>query len=86
VQIRLLELHGRRQDDIRVLHGVRAEVLHHDREEIRSLQSTTDLRSVRYARKRMASVDEARLAVRVTHLQQACAHSQRAGQLMPNNH
>ena len=81
LEVGMLELHGGGQHEVRVLDGVRAEVLRHHREEIGSGQAPADLRLVRHAGQRVAAVDEERLDGRIAHLEQPLAeprHAQRA--------
>ena len=78
----MLELHGRRQHDVGVLDGVRAEMLGDHREEIGPLQPPLDLRLVRHAGEGVAGVDEQCLDRRVVYLEQALPeprHAQRPG-------
>ena len=81
LEIGVLELGGGGEDQVRVLDGVRAEVLRDHREEVGSLQALPDLRLVRHAGQRIARVDEERLDGRVLRLEEALAeprHAERA--------
>ena len=46
VQVEVLGLHRRRQDDVGVVDGVGRELLHHDREQVLALEPAAHLRLV----------------------------------------